>query len=400
MERLQGKKILLGISGGIAVYKACELLRALQKNGAEVRVAMTQSATDFVGTLTFEALSGYPIYLIGKQRVSAFDHIDYVRWADLMVIAPATANTLAKLAQGMGDDAVSLSYLSKTTPCVLVPAMNVAIWESPTVQRNLQQLRQDGNQIVIPGAGRLACGEEGMGRFPELSDIVDQVLQVFQKPQPVKGRVLITAGRTEEPIDPVRYITNRSSGKTACAIASAFLAQGWDVQMVAGPMDLSPPAGVHTTVVRTAREMHQAVLERQGDFSALVFCAAVADFRPLQPAEQKIKESRHQLELKLTANPNILRDCAQHRTPGQILVGFALETNDVQQHAQEKLEKSGADLMILNTPVRADSGFGHDQVEYSLFVPQQPAPEPCLGSKQQLAEQIVAFVEQQQEKSA
>jgi phosphopantothenoylcysteine decarboxylase/phosphopantothenate--cysteine ligase len=444
---LNGKKILLGVTGGIAAYKSCELLRLLQKKGAQVRVAMTEAATRFVAPLTFASLSKCPVYLKdGAVEARPFQHIDFPRWADLYLVVPCTANAIGKFAYGLADDPVSLCFMSCTCPRLLAPAMNVAMYNSPAVQRNLQALRSFENTYVLESpAGELACGEVGSGRLMEPSDIVklietDGVILSGARQGEVEGSkggslplasasapatpssgghprnapaaplasdalpeqdpslpghgrtVLITAGRTEEAIDPVRYISNRSSGKTAVALASVFLANGYSVEVVAGPMEAEFPGGAAVHRVRSACEMHRAVMERLSGADALVHCAAVADYRPKDPAQSKIKDSRSQLVLELVPNPNILRDSVAAKKSNQVVVGFALETDHFEEHAQEKLRKSGADALLLNAPVAKDSGFGFDNVNYALVTPGEKIPEMQMGSKVELSETIVDFV--------
>ncbi len=455
---LGGKKILLGVSGGIAAYKSCELLRLLQKKGAEVRVCMTEAATQFVAPLTFASLSKCPVYLKnGAVEARPFQHIDFPRWADMYLVVPATANVIGKFVYGIADDPVSLCFMSCTGPRFIAPAMNVAMFNSPAVKRNLETLRSFENTFVMDSpAGELACGEVGKGRLMEPAEIVEyleasdailnetvtlsetkgpvkscsaqspaaqflqetalQDLPAFahseatskrSEPIPQSGeatpsvpRVLITAGRTEEAIDPVRYISNRSSGKTAVAIAATFLANGFDVSVVAGPMEAEFPGAVHVTKIRSACDMHKAVLEQMKNAEVLVHCAAVADYRPKVAATEKIKDSRSQLVLELEPNPNILRDSVAQKRPGQVIIGFALETDHFKEHAAEKLKKSGADALLLNAPVAANSGFGFDEVRYTLIransrnaqnAAEVEIPEMKMGSKIDLAQEIVDF---------
>lgn len=449
---LAGKKILLGVAGGIAAYKSCELLRLLQKKGAEVRVCMTEAATQFVAPLTFASLSKCPVYLKnGAMEARPFQHIDFPRWADLYLVVPATANVIGKFVYGIADDPVSLCFMSCTCPRFVAPAMNVAMYNSPAVKRNLETLRSFEDTFVLESpAGELACGEVGKGRLLEPREIVEYLEQrcdvsfkgeglplakaacassatpssghIPQRPESQKSaapmqseaaqylqetaqldlpasaqgvsvrRVLITAGRTEEAIDPVRYISNRSSGKTAVALAATFLANGFDVEVVAGPMEAKFPSGVHVTQVRSAQQMHDAVLEQMKNVDALVHCAAVADYRPKVVATEKIKDSRSQLTLELEPNPNILRDSVAAKCGDQVVVGFALETDHFAEHAKEKFEKSGADALLLNAPVANGSGFGFDEVRYALIRHGQPIPEMKMGSKLNLAQEIVDFV--------
>ena len=477
---LAGKKILLGVSGGIAAYKSCELLRLLQKKGAEVRVCMTEAATQFVAPLTFASLSKCPVYLKnGAMEARPFQHIDFPRWADLYLVVPATANVIGKFVYGIADDPVSLCFMSCTGPRFIAPAMNVAMFNSPAVKRNLETLRSFENTFVMDSpAGELACGEVGKGRLLASAEIVayietrderlvtregeclplasvssgiantkvgepvepsatpsngghprnapeSQAAQYLQETAlqdlPASGervpRVLITAGRTEEAIDPVRYISNRSSGKTAVAIAATFLANGFDVSVVAGPMEAEFPGGVHVTKIKSACDMHKAVLEQMKNANVLVHCAAVADYRPKVVATEKIKDSRSQLILELEPNPNILRDSVAQKRADQVIVGFALETDHFKEHAAEKLKKSGADALLLNAPVAANSGFGFDEVRYTLIRAAVPGdscnapgdsrnvqnagdfcnatdveiPEMKMGSKIDLAQEIVDF---------
>jgi phosphopantothenoylcysteine decarboxylase/phosphopantothenate--cysteine ligase len=453
---LAGKKILLGVSGGIAAYKSCELLRLLQKKGAEVRVCMTEAATQFVAPLTFASLSKCPVYLKnGAIEARPFQHIDFPRWADLYLVVPATANVIGKFACGIADDPVSLCFMSCTCPRIIAPAMNVAMYNSPAVKRNLAVLREFEDTVVLESpAGELACGEVGQGRLLDPAEIVaflDESVETkdesekanspcrsfstngresipFQSkdlpdtishsrpsetregihtvPCPVAPdllpaqdptlpgygkKVLITAGRTEEAIDPVRYISNRSSGKTAVAIAATFLANGFDVSVVAGPMEAEFPGGVHVTKIRSACDMHKAVLEQMKSADVLVHCAAVADYRPKVAATEKIKDSRSQLILELEPNPNILRDSVAQKRADQVIVGFALETDHFKEHAAEKLKKSGADALLLNAPVAANSGFGFDEVRYVLIRANGEIPEMKMGSKIDLAQEIVDF---------
>lgn len=442
---LAGKKILLGVSGGIAAYKSCELLRLLQKKGAEVRVCMTEAATQFVAPLTFASLSKCPVYLKnGAVEARPFQHIDFPRWADLYLVVPATANVIGKFVYGIADDPVSLCFMSCTGPHFIAPAMNVAMFNSPAVKRNLETLRSFENTFVMDSpAGELACGEVGKGRLLDPAEIVEYLeganvmpdtvpaspissaantslraeyngakqspaAQYLQETAlqdlPASGervpRVLITAGRTEEAIDPVRYISNRSSGKTAVAIAATFLANGFDVSVVAGPMEAEFPGAVHVTKIKSACDMHKAVLEQMKNADVLVHCAAVADYRPKVAATEKIKDSRSQLVLELEPNPNILRDSVAQKRADQVIVGFALETDHFKEHAAEKLKKSGADALLLNAPVAANSGFGFDEVRYTLIransrnaqnAAEVEIPEMKMGSKIDLAQEIVDF---------
>jgi len=394
---LKGKKILLGVTGGIAAYKSAELLRLLQKQGAEVRVVMTPAATRFVTPLTFASLSKCPVYTQdGAPEARPYQHIDFPRWADLYLVVPCTANTLGKMANGLADDPVSLCFMSCAGEKWIAPAMNTVMFLSPAVQANLKSIRKFPKVHVLESpSGMLACGEEGPGRCAEPASIVKALLSAPENNKPILGSsksVLITAGRTEEAIDPVRYISNRSSGKTALALALAFKNAGFSVTVVSGPMEAPRLSGIEWISVKSALEMHHEVLSRISRFDVLVHAAAVADYRPKTVSDQKIKDSRSHLTLELEPNPNILRDSVAKKHPGQIIVGFALETADAERHAKEKWQKSGADLLVLNTPVAKDSGFGFDQVSYSLISKEEPVSPPQMGSKDSLAQKVVSFV--------
>jgi phosphopantothenoylcysteine decarboxylase/phosphopantothenate--cysteine ligase len=391
---LCGKKILLGVTGGIAAYKTCTLLRLLQKEGAEVRVSMTSAATKFVAPLTFASLSKCPVYLEnGTLEARPFQHIDFPRWADLYLIAPCSANTIGKIANGIADDPVSLCFMPCAGEKWIAPAMNVTMYSSFAVQQNLERLKANGVHVLESPKGELACGETGEGRMAEPEEILNALKNAKEVKNVCKNgkRVLITAGRTEELIDPVRYISNRSSGKTATAIASVFYEAGFDVTMVCGPMDVAAPGFSKVVNVRSAIEMHEAVLSRAKDYDVLVHCAAVADYRPAEVANEKIKDSRSQLHLDLIPNPNILRDSVAQKRKGQVVVGFALETEKPELHAKEKLEKSGADLLVLNMPVAKESGFGKDNVAFSLVEKGGAVPELQMASKRDLALGILRF---------
>jgi len=376
---LHGKKILLGVTGGIAAYKACELLRILQKRGAEVRVAMTAEATKFVGQTSFAALSNFPVYTETAAAGSKpFQHIDYPRWADIYIIAPCSATSLARFASGTGEEPVSLCFLAMQGEKWVVPAMNCVMFNSAAVQRNLQTLRSWGVKVVEPATGHLACGEEGAGKFPEPKDIADELEFSVAK----RGKtLLITMGRTQEAIDPVRYISNKSSGKTGVAIAKEFLRNGWRVVAVCGPMEAKLPKQCETIEVKSAEEMNRTVIRMQKKANAIVHCAAVADYRPKQAATQKLKNSRESQKLELEETPNILRNTIKRKTLKQKIVSFALETENALKNAKKKFEAGGIDILVVNT---ADH-FGSDKVEYAILSKSNQSAELVLGSKEELA---------------
>jgi phosphopantothenoylcysteine decarboxylase/phosphopantothenate--cysteine ligase len=379
---LHGKKILLGVTGGIAAYKAPELLRILQKRGAEVRVVMTTEATKIVGQTTFAALSNFPVYTETAAIDSKpFQHIDYPRWADIYIIAPCSATSLARFASGTGEEPVSLCFLAMQGEKWVVPAMNCVMFNSPAVQRNLQTLRSWGVKIVEPATGHLACGEEGAGKFPEPEDIADE-LEFFAAKK--NKTLLITMGRTQESIDPVRYISNKSSGKTGVAIAKEFLRNGWQVIAICGPMEAKLPKQCEIIEVKSAKDMNNSVLKMQKKANAIVHCAAVADYRPKQTAVQKVKNSRAMQKLELEETPNILKNTIKNKVSKQKIVSFALETENALQNAKKKFEGGGIDILVVNT---ADN-FGKDKVEYAILSKNSQSAKLALGSKEELASRV------------
>ena len=357
---LRGKKILLGITGGIAAYKACELLRILQKRHAEVRVVMTEEASKFVGQVTFAALSNFPVYIKTAVDSKSFRHIDYPRWADIYIVAPCSATSLARLVSGTGEEPVSLCFLAMQGEKWVVPAMNSVMYNSPAVKRNLETLRSWGTKVMEPATGRLACGEKGIGKFPEPEDIADEL--EFGSAN-AKQTLLITIGRTQESIDPVRYISNRSSGKTGAAIVKEFLRNGWRVIAVCGPMEAKLPKQCEKIEVHDAESMNKAVLKMQPQAHVIVHCAAVADYRPKQIAPQKIKNSRAMQKMELEETPNILKNTIKKRKKEQIIVSFALETENALENAKKKVKDGGMDILIVNTATCSREDF----VEYGFL---------------------------------
>ena len=363
---LKGKKILLGVTGGVAAYKAAELLRLLQKEGAEVRVAMTQAATRFVTPVTMQALSGQPVWTdLWDPRVpDNMGHIELSRDRDLIVVAPASADFMAKLAHGLADDLLSTLCLARRCPLMVAPAMNVEMWENPATRRNLERLREDDVHFLGPCAGDQACGETGLGRMSEPADIVDQVRPFFQ-PKPLAGkRVLVTAGPTEEPIDPVRVLTNASSGKMGYAVARAAREAGAQVTLVSGPVSLATPAGVDRIDVRTAQEMFEAVKQAVKACDVFISVAAVADYRVKNRSEQKIKKANGKsLSLELEENPDILGWVAGLPKP-PFCVGFAAESQDLARNAADKRARKKLPLIAANL---AGEAIGSEQNTIVLF---------------------------------
>ena len=395
-------KIALGVSGGIAAYKAAELLRQLQERGATVQVIMTAAAQEFVRPLTFAALSGQRVItgIFGSSAEepnldSAVEHISVAQSIDCLLVAPATADTIAKFAQGIANDFLSTLYLATKAPVVLAPAMNVNMWEHPATQANLEILRQRGVLIVEPGSGYLACGMLGAGRLAEPEEIVAATLQHLGITQDLAGQtVLITAGPTLEPIDPVRYIGNRSSGKMGYALAEAALRRGAKVVLISGPTALTPPVSVETIFVETADQMRSAVLERWRQANVVIMAAAVADYRVAEVAAEKMKRNGH-LQLQLEPNPDILAELGAMRAAlgqaGPLLIGFAAETTDLLENARQKLASKRVDAIVLNDVSRKDIGFNSDRNEVSVVTAGETVGIP-KGDKLEVARKIIDCV--------
>ncbi len=369
-----GMHILLGVSGGIAAYKAAELVRRLRERGCEVRVVMTAAATEFVGPLTFQALSGQPVRtsLLDPAAEAGMGHIELARWADRVLMAPATADLIARLAAGLADDLPTTLALATQAPLYLAPAMNQQMWCHPATQENIGRLRARGVHILGPGEGSQACGDQGPGRMLEPMEIVAALLDPLPGAQfaPVAGRLmgvraLVTAGPTREPLDPVRYLGNRSSGRMGYAVAAALAGLGAEVTLVSGPTALPTPARVERIDVETAREMHGAVMDRIGGIDLYVGAAAVADYRPESPGEQKIKKHQDALVVRLVRNPDILAEVAALPRP-PFTVGFAAETERVEEHALTKLNAKRLKMIAANQVGAAEGGF--ERAENALTV--------------------------------
>ena len=387
MERLSGKKIVLGVTGGIAAYKAVEVVSRLRKAGAQVHVIMTKEAAEFVTELTFREISCQPVTVDMWSKVPHFnvEHIALAQLADLMLLVPATANILAKAATGIADDMLTTTLLATKAPIFAAPAMNTNMYENPITQRNITELKRRGFHIIEPAAGHLACGISGKGRLPEPSDIVRVIEAFFQPEDSLAGRrILVTAGGTIEPLDPVRYIGNRSTGRMGYAIAAEASRRGADVVLISGPSNLPEPSGVETVHIDTARQMQSEVLARFTDADAVIMSAAVADYRPKTVAAEKIKKSDDELVLHLERNPDILFDLGQRKTR-QLLVGFAAETCRVEEYAKRKLVKKNLDFIVANDVSQADAGFGVDTNRIKLFAKDGTMTEYPLMSKKELA---------------
>ncbi|HMK33466.1 MAG TPA: bifunctional phosphopantothenoylcysteine decarboxylase/phosphopantothenate--cysteine ligase CoaBC [Desulfomonilaceae bacterium] len=354
--------VLLGISGGIAAYKTPALVRLLVQANVNVNVVMTQAATQFVTPLTLATISGNPVFqdMWGDRHRPSVEHISLADQADLALVAPATANVIGKMAAGIADDMLTTVFMALTCPILLCPSMNVNMYKHPILQSNLQKLAGLGHHILAPESGFLACGWTGEGRMPEPEMIADKVFSLLN-PGDLKGlRILVTAGPTEEPLDPVRFLTNRSSGKMGVAICRRASQRGASVILVSGPLKIGVPQGITHVPVRTALEMHDRVLESFPETDIVIKAAAVADFRPAEVQTSKIKKNDVKSPLRLIKNPDILQELGRIKRKDQILVGFAAETQDVLEHARKKLKNKNLDMLVLNDVSRPGAGFDCD----------------------------------------
>ncbi|MDT5063760.1 MAG: phosphopantothenoylcysteine decarboxylase / phosphopantothenate---cysteine ligase [Acidobacteriota bacterium] len=364
-SRFNGKRVALGVSGGIAAYKAAEILRGLQRAGCIVRVAMTARACEFITPLTFRALSGSHVIVddYAPDNPDPIAHITFSQSVDLLLVAPATANIIAKFANGVADDFLTSTYLASNAPVLIAPAMNTTMWNHPATQRNLQQLRADGVCVIEPDAGEMACGTFGPGRLSEPERIVAAALELLRESErhPTRDmmgeRVLITAGATREEIDPVRFLSNRSSGRMGFALAEAAHARGAEVTVVAGATSAEPPANVNLVRALSAEEMRAAVMKETTGATIFIAAAAVSDYRPSERAANKIKKAGERITLTLEPTPDILAEVAQAKQNGLLVVGFAAETNDVLKHARTKLEAKRLDAIVANDVTRDGAGF-------------------------------------------
>ena len=362
---LQGRRIAVGVSGSIAAYKAAEVVRGLIRAGAEVRVVMTQAATRFVGAATFGALTGYPVHTDLFAEPERVLHVELGRWAEAFVVCGATASTLARLASGEAEDPVSATYLMCRCPVVVAPAMHTEMWEHAAVRRSVERLREDGVRIVIPEVGDLASGDFGVGRLAAPDAIVEEVRAALTHQDLTGVRVLVTAGPTREALDPVRYISNRSTGRMGFALAQEARRRGADVVVVSGPVSEPPPAGVEVVGVSTADEMLAECLDRYEDVDVVVLNAAVADWRPARVAERKIRKSEMGSSIELEPTPDIASELGRKKG-AQTLVLFAAETDDVVARAAEKLRQKHADLVVANTVGREGTGFESETNEAAI----------------------------------
>ncbi len=394
---LKGKNIVLGVTGGIAAYKAVDLCSKLVQAGATVDVIMTEAATHFLTPLPFQTITSRPVSVNEFQLLRDMEmaHISLADKVDVLVIAPATANTIAKLAHGLADNLLTSTALASTAPLVIAPAMHTNMWNHPATQENLEILRRHGATVVGPGYGRLASGGVGMGRLAETAEILAAIRQTLGRNGPLADlRVIVTAGGTQEPIDPVRHITNRSSGRMGYALAEAARDAGARVTLISAPTGLEPVYGVEMCAVRTAAEMREAVMSRLEQMDVLIMAAAVADYRPAQVAEQKIKKGESGLTLELERTRDILADVAEARMPGKpgLVVGFAAETQQLLENARAKLIGKKLDMLVANDVSAKDSGFEVETNRVTLLTPDGEAESLPLMSKFEVAERIVERV--------
>jgi len=392
---LKGKKIVVGVTGGIAAYKTAELVRLLVKSGADVRVAMTANAVRFVGTVTFEALSGNRVVsqMYGREGTS-MDHIRWGQDSDLVLVAPATANFLGKYAGGIADDFLSTMVLAATAKVLVCPAMNTLMYLHPATQENINILRRRGVTLMEPGRGELACGTTGPGRLPEPEDIVEAADALLCQKDLLGIKVLVTAGPTVEAMDPVRFITNRSTGKMGYAIAGAAARRGAEVILISGPTHLKPPAGVSFLGVMSAEEMRQSVLENRYGCEIIIKAAAVSDYRPCKFSESKIKKGAEKFTLELVKNHDILAELGtllrkERNVKPCVLVGFAAETDALMENARAKLESKGLDMIVANDVSRKDAGFGTDTNLVKLLYKDGRVEDAPLLSKDEVADMVL-----------
>ncbi|MGD8567270.1 MAG: bifunctional phosphopantothenoylcysteine decarboxylase/phosphopantothenate--cysteine ligase CoaBC [Gammaproteobacteria bacterium] len=389
MKQLANKQILLGITGSIAAYKACELVRLLRDAGAKVSVVMTRAATEFVSPMTFQALSGNPVHrdLLDEKAEAAMGHIELARWADAVIVAPASANVIARLAQGRADDLLSAVCLATASPLAVAPAMNQQMWQDAATQENIQLLKQRGIHVLGPAEGDQACGETGPGRMLEPPDLGERVAAFFHSGALAGLKVVLTAGPTREPIDPVRYLSNRSSGRMGFALAQAAAEADARCLLISGPVSLPTPHKVKRIDVQTAQQMLEAVMNEISEADIFIAAAAVSDYRVAQSAEHKIKKDQPALTLQLERTTDILHEVVS-RYPQLFTVGFAAETRDIDQYAIQKLNQKSLNMMVANDVSRQDIGFDSEDNEVTVYWQggEQSLPKT---SKAKLARQLI-----------
>lgn len=387
MSSLQGKSVVLCATGGIAAYKAADLTSRLKKKGADVFILMTRSATEFITPLTLEVLSGNRVVtdMFHRDFPWEVEHISLAKRADVFVIAPATANIIGKAAHGIADDMVSTTLMATRAPLVIAPAMNTGMYENPVVQENIEILRQRGARIVAPASGRLACGDTGRGKLADPQDIADAIEHTATVQDLAGIKILVTAGPTREALDPVRFLSNHSTGKMGYAIAASAALRGAAVTLVSGPTALTPPRGVQMVPVVSAQDMHNAVLAGFPQTDWVVKAAAVGDYRPMTAAEDKIKKKSGEISVSLVRNPDILAEIGAMKQAGQLICGFSMETRDLLENSQKKLAAKNCDMMVANNLKTAGAGFAHDTNVATLLYRGGAAEPLPLMPKEDLA---------------
>ena len=388
---LTGKTIVLGVTGSIAAYKIANLASMLVKLNADVHVIMTQNATHFITPMTFETLTNNKCIVDTFDRNFNFDvkHVSLAKRGDLFLVAPCTANVIGKVANGICDDMLTTTIMATKAPVLFSPAMNTGMWENPVLQDNLKKLQHYGYHVIEPVVGRLACGDTGSGKMPSEETLLEHILLHLAREKDLKGkRLLITAGPTQEAIDPVRFISNRSSGKMGYALAKMAVLRGAQVTLVSGPVSIAPFAGIEMVAVRSAQQMFEAVSERSTDSDVVIMCSAVADYKPVSYSEQKMKKNDNDMSIPLTRTQDILGWLGDHKQAGQVLVGFSMETENLIENSRQKLTKKHADLICANSIASEQTGFAVDTNKVTLIT-QETVTELPLCTKEQTADLIL-----------
>lgn len=399
-KMLKGKTVILGVTGSIAAYKAANLASMLVKQHADVHVIMTGNAVNFINPITFETLTSHKCLVDTFDRNFEYnvEHVSLAKKADLVLIAPVTANVIGKLAGGIADDMLTTTVMACRCRKLLSPAMNTQMYENPILQDNLKKLKSFGYEIVDPASGRLACGDTGTGKMPEPEMLLEHVLYTIAREKDLAGkRIMVTAGPTQEPVDPVRYLTNHSTGKMGYAIARMAAYRGAQVTLVSGPVNLSAPVGVETISVLTAEEMFEAVTRNFADQDIVVKAAAVADYKPAKISDEKVKKSDSQMALEMTRTRDILKYLGENKRPNQFLCGFSMETERMIEHSRAKLEKKHLDMIAANNLKVTGAGFGTDTNVVTLISKEEIVELPCM-SKEEVADQILDAILHRQEK--
>lgn len=388
---LTGKTIVLGVTGSIAAYKIANLASMLVKLNADVHVIMTQNATHFITPMTFETLTNNKCIVDTFDRNFNFDvkHVSLAKRGDLFLVAPCTANVIGKVANGICDDMLTTTIMATKAPVLFSPAMNTGMWENPVLQDNLKKLQHYGYHVIEPVVGRLACGDTGSGKMPSEETLLEHILLHLAREKDLKGkRLLITAGPTQEAIDPVRFISNRSSGKMGYALAKMAVLRGAQVTLVSGPVSIAPFAGIETVAVRSAQQMFEAVSERSAESDVVIMCSAVADYKPASYSEQKMKKGDNDMSIPLTRTQDILSWLGDHKQAGQVLVGFSMETENLIENSRRKLTKKHADLICANSIASEQTGFAVDTNKVTLIT-QENVTELPLCTKEETADLIL-----------